>query len=165
MSKITKKFLVLDTSTNGVNAAVIPANRTATNYTPTDTSTKGHLDGIDTELATLQSAGDIKETSFSSTNNQGSVANITGFAFANGTVRAFEAIVSVHINATGSLYEMFKLTGIQRGSDWKMDVSSVGDSSGITFSITNAGQIQYTSTNISGFSAVTIKFRATTLSV
>lgn len=166
MSKVNKKYLLLDNSTNGVNAAVIPANRTAVNYTPTDTTTKGHLAGIDTKLGTLSSsAGDIAETSFSAANNQSAAANVTGLAFANATVRSFEVILSVHINATSSLYEQFKLNGIQRGSDWKMDVSSVGDNSGIVFSITSAGQIQYTSTNVSGFVSNTMKFRAQTTSV
>lgn len=111
------------------------------------------------------SAGDLAEGSFSSANNQSSAADVTGFAFANGTVRGFDATVTVFIDATSDLFEEFKLQGIQKGSLWEMTTTSVGDDSGITFSITTSGQIQYTSTNVSGFTLGTIKYRAQTLSV
>lgn len=111
------------------------------------------------------SSGDINETSFSLANNQASPANVTGFAFANATVRSFEALVSVNIDATSDLFEVFTLRGIQRGADWDMSVVSNGDDSLVSFSITNAGQVQYTSGNYSGFSSGAIKFRAITTSV
>jgi len=111
------------------------------------------------------SAGDISETSFSAANNQSSAANVTGLAFNNAVVRSFKAIVSVYIDATSDLFEQFELQGIQKGSQWDMSISSVGDSSGITFSITTGGQVQYTSTNVTGFSSNTVKFRAWTTSV
>jgi len=111
------------------------------------------------------SPGDISETSFSAANNQSAAANVTGLAFANATVRSFEALVSVYVNATTSLYEVFKLQGIQKGASWNMSATSTGDSSGFVFSITSAGQVQYTDSNYTGFSAATVKFRAQTLSV
>jgi len=167
MSKINKNYLVLDNTTKGVNAAVLPANRTATNYTPTDTSTKGHLDGVDTKLGTFRSpsSGDLAETSFSLSNNQISAANVTSFAFANANVRSFKAIASVYINATASVYEMYELVAIQRASGWLLQVSSMGDSSQVVFSITSSGQIQYTAANLAGFVSGVIKFRAESLSI
>lgn len=111
------------------------------------------------------SPGDLNETSFSAANNQSSPANITGFAFANATVRSFDAVVSIFINATGSLYAVYKLKGIQKGASWEMSQDFTGDTTGITFSITTAGQIQYTSSNVTGFTSDTIKFRAITTSV
>lgn len=113
----------------------------------------------------LASAGDINETSFSAANNQASPANVTGFAFANATVRSFSAHVSVSIDATSDLFETFDLQGVQKGSSWDLSVQSTGDESGIEFSITTAGQIQYTSSNVSGFVSNTIKFRAVTTSL
>ncbi len=106
------------------------------------------------------STGDINETTFSAANNQAVAANVTGLAFANGSVRAFEAIVCVNISATSSLYEMYTLNGVQRGSDWMLSQTSVGDASLITFSITTAGQIQYVTPTYTGFSSATLKFRA-----
>lgn len=111
------------------------------------------------------SAGDINETSFSAANNQAAAANVTGLAFANATVRSFDAQVSVAIDATASLFETFNLRGIQKGASWDMAVVSNGDDSGIVFSITNAGQVQYTSTNEAGFVSNTVKFRAITTTV
>lgn len=111
------------------------------------------------------SPGDLPEGTFSSSNNVASPTNVTGFSFANATVRGFDAIVTVFIDATSDLFEEFKLQGIQKGSLWEMSTSSTGDDSGVTFSITTSGQIQYTSTNVAGFTAGTIKFRAQTLSV
>lgn len=111
------------------------------------------------------SAGDIEETSFALANNQTTPANVTGLAFANAVVRSFKALVSVEIDATTDSFEAFELLGIQKGSGWDMTVSSTGDDSGVVFSITSAGQIQYTSTNNAGFVAGAIKFIAKTTSI
>ena len=167
--QILRKFIKFDTTSDAVNAQVIPANfASPSNYTAGQVGSEGtdkissHLKGIDTKLGTLgATTGDIGHTSFSAANNQSSAANVTGLAFANGTVRSFEALVSVSVDATSDLFESFKLYGIQRGSDWMMSQSSVGDISGFTFSITSGGQVQYTSGNYSGFSSATVKFRAT----
>lgn len=113
----------------------------------------------------LKATGDINLTSFSAANNVGAPADVTGLLFANANVRSFEALVSVYVNATSPLYEAFTLRGIQRGSDWMMSQVSVGDASGFVFSITNAGQIQYTDNNYTGFTAATVKFRAIITSV
>lgn len=170
--KTTKQWIKLTTDADGLNAREIPAHFTPSNYTPTQIAAEGtdkisaHLKGLD---AALSSAGggayDIAETSFSAANNQSAAANVTSLAFANANVRSFEALVSVYVNATASLYESFKLYGVQRGADWMLSSSSVGDASGIVFSITTSGQVQYTSGNSAGFTATTIKFRAICTSV
>lgn len=104
---------------------------------------------------TPSSSGDIPDTQFTAADNQSSPANITGFAFANATVRSFDATVSIVRNNT---YAAYKLYGIQRGSDWSLSSNYTGDVTGITFSITAAGQIQYTSSS-TGFTS-DIHFRA-----
>lgn len=129
---------------------------------PQDAATKAYVDAA---TANTGSAGDISEDSFAAANNVASPADVTGLAFANATVRSFKALVSVEIDATADLYESFELLGVQRGSDWSMSISSTGDDSQINFSITNAGQVQYTSANLAGFVSNTIKFRAITLTV
>jgi hypothetical protein len=108
----------------------------------------------------VSSVGDINESSFSANNNQAVAANVTGLAFAAGTVRSFKALVSVAIDATSDLFETFELIGVQKTAGFEMAVSAVGDDSGVVFTITSGGQVQYTSSNISGFVANTIKFRA-----
>ncbi len=104
--------------------------------------------------------GDIAHTSFAAANNQAGVANVTGLAFANGTVRSAEIQLSVAIDATADLFESFKLMIIQRGSDWNISAQSTGDNSSIDFTITTLGQVQYTSANESGFVSSTFKFRS-----
>lgn len=117
------------------------------------------------DLAGAGSPGDIAETSFSIANNQASPANVTGLAFANATVRGFEVLLSVEIDADADLYETFALYGIQKGASWDMTQEAVGDNSGIIFSITSGGAIQYISQNYAGFVSGSIKFRARTTSI
>lgn len=125
------------------------------------------IDKLDGNIATKATAsnGDINETSFSAANNVSSPANVTGLAFANGVVRSAKIMASVYVNATSPLYEVFDMMLIQRASDWVLSTTANGDASGFAFTVTNAGQIQYTDSNYSGFTAATVKFRAITTSV
>jgi hypothetical protein len=120
---------------------------------------------VDSLIAGITSPGDIDELSYSFSNSQVTAENITGFAFANATVRSFKAVVSVSVDADANLFEVFEINGIQKDSEWDFSVHSTGDVTGITFSITNSGQLQYTSPNFTGFVTGTMKFRATTTSV
>ncbi len=105
-------------------------------------------------------AGDIALTSFAAADNQASPADVTGFAFANGSIRSFKALVSVTLDATADLFESFELLGVQKGGSWDLAQSAVGDDSGVVFSIDNSGQLRYTSPSSPGFVSLTIKFRA-----
>lgn len=98
-------------------------------------------------------------------NNQVSAANVTGFLLPTTTVRGFEAIVTAHIDATTDLNEVFEVKGIQLAADWVISVESTGDNSGVTLSITSAGQLQYTSGNYSGFSSATLSYKITKITV
>lgn len=106
------------------------------------------------------SAGDIKQTSFNFADNQAAPSNVVGLSFTNAVTRSFEAQVSV---VRGLNYEVYKLLGVQKGGSWDMSVESVGDDTGITFSITALGQVQYTSTSTGN--AGTMNFRADTLNI
>lgn len=117
------------------------------------------------DLAGAGSPGDIAETSFSIANNQASPANVTGLAFANATVRGFEVLATVEIDADADLFETFALYGIQKGASWDMSQESVGDNSGIIFSINASGQIQYISQSYVNFVSGAIKYRARTTSI
>jgi hypothetical protein len=112
------------------------------------------------------SQGDLFfEQSFSAANGVLAAANVTGFAFTNATVRFFRAWGSVTITATTNKISGFELLGIQTSTGWKVNSTFVGDNTGIVFSISNTGQVQYTSTNTIGFISCIIKFRALTTSV
>lgn len=123
-----------------------------------------HTDARGDARYNLKSQGDISETSFSLANNQTTFSNVTGLSFGNTVVRGFSALVTVEIDATSDLFEQFTLNGIQKSSGWNMAVESVGDNSGIVFSITSTGQVQYTSQILSGFVSGLIKFKAITTS-
>ena len=115
------------------------------------------------------SLGDIsKERSFAAANNQSVSANVTNFAFANGVVRSFNAVASVSIvRLSGTnYYANYDIRGVQKDSnDWVINVSFVGDNTGIVFTIDDNGQIQYTSSNVSQWQSTVIKFRANTTSI
>lgn len=170
--RLIDKFIKWGTASGEVNSRSMPANFTPSNYTPTQVGSEGndkvssHLKGIDAALAgSSGSAGDLSEASFSLANNQSVASNVTGFAFANATVRGFDALVTVEINATANLYEEFQIKGIQKGSEWDYSIISDGDNSQVNFSVTTSGQVQYTSGNITGFVDGAIKFRAITTTV
>jgi len=107
------------------------------------------------------SGGDLLEQSFAVVNNIAVLTDITGFSFANATTRSFEAQVSIDRSGDG-LYEKFDIEGIQKAGSWDISVEAVGDDSGIEFDITAAGQMQYTSSNLT--SGGTLRFRAITTS-
>ena len=130
---------------------------------PSSESVKAYVDSELADAAT-SSPGDISETTFAIAESQTSV-DVTGLAFDNAVVRSFKVHLSVLIDATAGLYETFELLGIQKGSQWDVAVNTVGDNSQISFDITPAGQVQYSSTTYAGFTAGTIKFRAITTSV
>jgi len=118
------------------------------------------------------SLGDIfKELSFSFSNNVATPTVITDFDFDNGTVRSFEAQVSVTVIATNTLYAVYKILGIQKDTTvigrerWYINTSYVGENCGITFSIDSNGQILYTTNSISGFVSGTLKVRCLTTSI
>lgn len=124
--------------------------------------TKAQVDAL---VGAGGSAGDINEKSYSFSNSQVVPESITDFLFSNAVVRSFDAVVSVKVDATADLFEVFEIKGIQKGSEWDISISSTGDNTGINFSITNTGQIQYTSASYAGFVSGTMKFRASTTSV
>lgn len=104
--------------------------------------------------------GDIGHTSFSIANNQVAPANVTGLAFANGSVRAAFVKYSIIIDATSDLYESGELELIQRGADWVLSQETTGDNSLVVFDVDTSGQVTYSSANYSGFVSGTMKFRA-----
>ena len=113
------------------------------------------------------SMGDIsRERIFNAANNVSSPSNITGFVFSNGIVRSFDSVVSVTIlGSEGNKYAYYNLKGVQKGSNWVINSSYVGDVTGFTFSITNSGQVKYTSTDVFGYTSSYVSFRALTTSV
>ena len=161
---VTGASIMEDNLTVTTGSVIISTN----DYTPiigATSATGGSI--IFNSVDVSPSMGDIsRERSFNSANNVSSASNITGFAFSNAIVRAFDAVLSVTIlSSEGNKYAYYNLKGVQKGSNWVINSSYVGDVTGYTFSITNAGQVQYTSTDVDGWTSATINFRALTTTI
>jgi hypothetical protein len=85
---------------------------------------------------------------FSADNNVSTPTNVSGLLFQ--TTKSFHCQLVVVIDATSDIYENFTLSGNKTNNGWNLYVSSFGDTSGVNFSITSGGQLQYTSTNADG---------------
>lgn len=149
-------IVTLDLTTN--RALISNGSGKVAVSTVTDTElgyVSGVTSSIQTQLNSLVTSGDIGLTSFTAADNQVSPANITGLTFSNATIRSFEATVSI---VRSSTYAQYKLNGIQKASSWEMTQNLVGDDTGLIFSVTTAGAIQYTSTSTG--STADVRFRA-----
>jgi hypothetical protein len=95
--------------------------------------------------------------SFTIVNNQASAADVTGMSFDGATEPSFT--LDYFISRTSSL-ESYAQAGKLRGaynattSTWYLSDDFSGQNSGVTFSITSAGQVQYVSSNVTGTSYV-----------
>ena len=116
-------------------------------------------------LASFKNEADILETTVSILNNQSTLANVLGLSFDSNTVRAFamEAVI-IRPYTGSSKYEKVILNGLNTETGgWILEQESIGDDSGVEFSITVGGQVQYTSTSLSGGTSGTIKYQAKTV--
>jgi len=119
------------------------------------------------QLNLLSNINDILETSFSISNNVSSLTTISQLAFNTLTVRSAEIDFSVYrktdtqeVSESGTITVTYKSIA----GSWTLTVLSGGDDTGVEFNITDAGQFQYTSSDLTGTSYVGIlKFRAKTL--
>ena len=100
--------------------------------------------------------------SFIAANNISSAINVTGLVFSNADIRYFEAKIVITITKTDTttLDEIITLRGNLNDGGWQLFTENIGDASGITFTITSGGQLQYTSSNITNFSSGIFRFSA-----
>lgn len=110
-------------------------------------------------------SGDVAPGSFSLSNNQSSASNVTGLAFANGSIRSAQVQYAISIDADSDLFEEGTIELLQKGSGWNIVRHAMGDDTGVEFSVTSGGQIQYTSSDVTGFVSGVIKFRAQSLAL
>jgi hypothetical protein len=123
-------------------------------------------------LNDLVSPTDILQTTFSVANNNTSSANVSGLSFNTGLVRAAFIKYSIYRVSTsnpsgqsegGEMIAVYD-NSAATGNKWSLTQGPVNGNSGITFTMTDNGQVQYTSTDIGtpGYSGI-MKFSATTL--
>lgn len=125
-------------------------------------------EAVTTVLSNLQGVDDIAETTFTIANNTSSAADIVGLVFNPSTVRSAVVDYSIYRStSTTELAEKGKLELVYKnggtiGSKWTIGQVYFGDDAGVRFTMTDAGQIQYTSTNMTGTDySGEIKFEAT----
>jgi hypothetical protein len=107
-----------------------------------------HLKGINAALA-----GTATIYVDSIDNNQSSPQSITNALFNPVSIRSVEITFSIRRTtnisekvSTGTIY----LSYLPIAATWDISYDSTSSNAGITFDITDAGQLNYTSTNISG---------------
>lgn len=120
-------------------------------------------------LASLKGSSDILETAAAININQTTPDSIQGLFFDSLTVRSFVVTGNItRTTSTAQKYEEFELRGLYQGPTlgWALQQESLSNS-GVTFSISSSGQVQYVSTTVSGdpltYSGL-IKFKAVALS-
>jgi hypothetical protein len=128
---------------------------------------------VSTELSNLVVDGDLGPTVLVTVaNNQASAANVSSLSFDSAEIRS--AVIEYYVYRTwntgteeaiesGTLYINYK----DIAAEWDMvQVGANVTGSGVTFSVTSAGQVQYVSDNKtpSASYAGTLKYRARVLS-
>ena len=96
-------------------------------------------------------------------NNQVSVANVSNLVFDGAVAKKFIVDYGLYRSTdTTSLAQAGRLRGVynEEDAEWYLSDDYSGQNAGVTFSITNGGQIQYTSSNMSGTGYVgTLEYR------
>ena len=114
-------------------------------------------------VESLSGPSDIPLTNFQLANNQAVAANVTGASFSVSQVRSFMLNYSIYRStASNEASEVGVLRGTYSSvaGTWNMSRQRTG-TGGITFTITNGGQVQYTSSNLAGSSySGVIRFKA-----
>jgi len=110
----------------------------------------------------------VVTNSTSALNNQPTPVNVNNLSFTPGGAtgqRAVHVLISSNLTASVSKVESFELLIQLKTASCQLTQSSVGDDTGIVFSITSAGQVQYTSPNEAGFTSNVFKWIATVTKV
>jgi hypothetical protein len=113
-------------------------------------------------LNSLKGSADILETGANILNNVTSLTDVTDMKFDANIVRSFTIRGNItRVYDSSSIYEEFVLTGLKKASTWILQQDGIGNA-GIDFTITPAGQIQYTSSNLTYSTTYSglLKFRA-----
>jgi hypothetical protein len=110
----------------------------------------------------------LTETTFTLANNQGAASNVTGLSFDSTSVKS--AMIYCEVRRKTDSNEVIS-NGVLRvyyrdlTTTWELLNELGGDDDGVVFSITAAGQVQYTSSDLAGTSYTgKLTFKAVTFS-
>lgn len=125
------------------------------------------LEALAESSQVVQGPNDVLLSSANILNNQTAPVNFGNLAFNTANVLSIDIdyfIIRRFDPGTGpeAITENGKIYANFDGSNWKLSQTGTGEV-GIAFTITPAGQIQYSSTDISGYISGTARFRARTI--
>ena len=118
------------------------------------------LDGFFFEIARVLNS--LKGSGDNILNNVTTPTDVTDMKFDANLVRSFTIRGNLtRVYDSASVYEEFVITGLKKASTWALQQDGIGNA-GIDFTITPAGQLQYTSSNLSYVTTYSglLKFRA-----
>jgi hypothetical protein len=107
-------------------------------------------------------SGDVFASSVTSANNNQSVPVDVGELKLPSSVWGFDVFLAIRVVASTNLYTNFHLRGVNKVDTWELVQAYVGDDTGIQFSITSDGQVQYTTPNYTDFTSCTFRWRVFT---
>lgn len=123
------------------------------------------ISAIVTALTAVSGTGDISRSTFTVANGTASATNVTGLAFDIATIRGatIDYVLFRTSSTTTTVEKGIMLVGYN-GTSWDLARGPVTADAGVVFSITNSGQVQYTSTTYggTGYSGIMV-FRAQAL--
>lgn len=121
-------------------------------------------EGVTEALQSVQGPNDILLTTALLTNNQTTPTDVSGLAFDTSEVLSVSIEYFTQRQGSSILIEEGRLYAVFDGSDWKLSAESTSDA-GVDFTITAAGQVQYTTTDLAGHTSSTVRFRAKTIDI
>jgi hypothetical protein len=151
---------------SGLTATTVPyadSNKQLASSAVTPTEL-GYVSGVTSAIQTqldarlLKGTGDVNLTSFSASEGQTDAA-ITGLVINTATTRAAKIWISVYVGATDKKIEFFEINLTHKDTNFQMSQTSVGDTSGFSFTIDATGQLYYSSSTYTGFASAVLKYR------
>ena len=176
---------IADTSTHGVAGDIVGTtdsqtltNKTinATNNTINNLDTTNLASGVlDTDISTTSGSHDtlpsalavktyvdnstpqviFDQVNFSGVENAVG-ADVTGVSFSNATYRGVSLVITAVVDATTNSYAIYRLDGIQTGSDWVTSLEFTNGIVDLSFDIDTTGQLIYSSGSYAGFNSLDI---------
>ena len=92
---------------------------------------------------------------FALANNVGAPTDVTGLVFSSASYKSVRVMITIsrrtdtqNVEEVGHMFLVYDA----EASDWRISIDTLLDDAGVVFTVTAAGQVQYTSTDLTGSS-------------
>ena len=164
----TIRATTLISSANLSTGIITAANLLNTNLSSSNVTVSGTISTANLR-SNLVVVGDTSvefSGSFAASNNVTSASDITGISFSTSQIRSFTVTLAITISkATPNLFSQVVIEGVQKTTGWDLFTSEMGDDTGILFTMTTAGQLQYTSPNFVSWVSTTFRWNAKAINI